>query len=258
MTEYFADAIFLMEDGSFLLVEVESKQLNGDQLYKHYSHIFGFMFFMKQNYSYRPKFRYLVVYIGEIKKPQSPYSDSGPLIDYDETYLSKRDRRSHLEAFRAKMLSGKPIGEIEYFLLAIWPLAGTTSQAIVYECLDLAKECPGFSPETQSGLLNLMLNLFQEHFQEEKFQAIKELEPMKKYTDQLREEAWQGGRQEAWQEAWQGGRQEAWQEAKTRIARNLFKANVPDEVIKESTGLTSDQLEALKNTPQDPGETTSV
>ncbi len=221
------DNLFLLEDGSYLLVDYESKYDEANKV-KYLGYIVRVSQRLYNELRRYPQIRMLVIYTADVKRGSTnPKLDVGSFIfDVTEAFLSEIDNNEVWAGVSRKVAKGELLDSTDLMELIIYPLTFTdlqNKQSAIGRVIDLAVKIS--SEETRSFVLKYMLVFSDKVIKDEDAERIKEVLMLTKVEKLLIEDA----------------------EEKTskRIAKKLLESGVSKNKVVESTGLTMETVKEL-------------
>jgi len=217
------DNLFLLEDGSYLLVDYESSYDAANKV-KYLGYVVRVSQRLYNRLKRYPKVRMLVIYTADVKKGSTdPVMDIGDLrFEIEEAFLSEIDSTEIWEAISKHISSGAGIDSKEAMELIIYPLTFMKmedKQQAVGDVITLINKCQ--NEELKRFVLKYLLVFTDKIIREDDAKRIKE-ELMLTKVEKL-----------------------FYQEERERIAKNLLEDGYDLDMIIKNTGLSADAVKNL-------------
>ena len=217
------DNLFLLEDGSYLLVDYESVYDEANKV-KYLGYVVRVSQRLYNKFKSYPKIRMLVIYTADVKRGSTnPMLDVGcNKFEITEAFLSEISSSEVWNTISRHMASGAGIDSKEAMELIIYPLtfsAMEDKQRVVGDVISLIDKLQ--NEELKRFVLKYLLVFTDKIIKDEDANRIKE-ELMLTKVEKL-----------------------IYQEERERIAKNLLKDGYDLEMVIKNTGLSADAVSKL-------------
>jgi transcription termination factor NusB len=141
-TEIYADNLFLLEDGSLLILEYESSPVQED-FFKYGKYVIYTLERLRKDGINVKKVIIAVIYTGDIKSSASELDVGALRVQVEQVFLSKFDTDSMYAELKTKITSGEVLDDDDVMKLIILPLTQsnkTHKQKLIEDAIDLAKQ----------------------------------------------------------------------------------------------------------------------
>ena len=231
-----ADNIFLLKDGSILIVDYESDVKTGDFI-KYCGYIYSVLNYYYKTEKKRYQVRMAVIYTGDTTSTADHYDFGSLTIKIEQVFLANLNTADWFDNLRQKVESNSDLTDEDVIRFTVLPLTEPNKpqrQSIIEKTIDLAKRVNNEQHRNFiiSGILITTNNIIDKDYA----QQIKEWLSMTQVAQLIAEEA----------------AEKANEKLKREIALKLLAAGVPIETIADSTNLPEDKIELLKDEPNQP------
>ena len=141
-TEHRADTVFLLEDGSLLILEYESTVALSNFL-KYLKYIYASIEYLRSEKYTIFNVIVAVVYTGDIEEAPSIYDIGALRIHVQQVFLSGFDSEEIYNHIKTKITSGAPLSDDDIMKLIVLPLTQpdkSHKQHLIESTVDLAKQ----------------------------------------------------------------------------------------------------------------------
>lgn len=140
-TEIYAENVFLLEDGSLLILEYESDPVQDDFL-KYNLYVINALRRLRKEGIIINKVIIAVIYTGDIKSTAPEFDVSALRIQVEQVFLSKFDTDEMYSGIKTKIDNGEQLTDDDIMMLIILPLTQPNKvrkQKLIEDAIDLAK-----------------------------------------------------------------------------------------------------------------------
>ena len=141
-TEIYAENIFLLEDGSLLILEYESKPTKKD-FWKYSKYVLNALERLHREGIEVTKVIIAVIYTGDIQSTASEFDVGALRTQVEQVFLSKFDTNKIYAELNAKIKAKEPLTDDDVMKLIILPLTQRNKdekQKLIEDAIDLAKQ----------------------------------------------------------------------------------------------------------------------
>ena len=244
--ELHLDNIFIMEDGSWSIIDYES-DYNEKKKVKYLGYVAQLAKRMYNDDNELHPIRVIVIYTADVKRGTTdPVMNMGALnLRIDEAFLSDLDSAEIRDRVTAKLDRGEALNDMDLMQLIIYPLTydgKEAKQKAVGEAIDLAER---IKDESKSRFMLAAINVFADKvITKDDRGRIRRLIEMTKLGREYWEDAFNSGKGEGREEGREEERIQNQQKLKS-IIRNLLMIDVSPEKVSECTGVPIEEVREI-------------
>ncbi|KZL88568.1 transcriptional regulator [Clostridium magnum] len=231
-----ADSVFLLEDGSILLLEYESNNRIIENMYKYIDYVLRISRkYYEENKSIK-KVNVAVIYASNIEKAENNFNIGSVGITVKSVFMKNYDGDIIYKDVESKIKAGKNLEDIDLMNLILLPLMKSKKDKheIIKDTIELAKEVD--DERNQYFIIAGVLTSTDKFIDEEYANMVRSWLKMTKV-----EKIFEKEKEEAMKET----RSQAEKDKATEIAKNLMDI-LSVEMISKKTGLSIEEVEKLK------------
>ncbi|MNN08247.1 hypothetical protein D3C76_909630 [compost metagenome] len=231
-----ADSIFLLEDGSILLLEYESNKRVEENMFKYLDYTVRILRRYFEETKDFPRIHIAVVYTAEVKEAKSTVTFGDIIINSQSVFMSNFDGDSIFEEVKKRIQNKEKLTSEDKMKIVLLPLMNTSrhKQNIIEESIELVKFID--SEEEQLALIAGILTATDKFIEKNYAKKVREWLTMTKVDKIYQEE-----KEKAIEEA----KKEVRRKEKLELAKNLMDV-LSVEMIAKKTGLSIEEVEKLR------------
>ncbi len=217
------DNLFLLEDGTYAIVDYESTD-NVKNRIKYINYISRIVKRLYEDHGEIPKVRMIVIYTGDIVAAKSGFDVGCMALQMEQVFVSDIPAEEIYRTVRNKLLNGIGLTEQELMQLIILPLAGkdqSDRQKWVRDVVFLAQKMQ--DEQEQKFVLAGLLVVSDKFIKKEDAEAIRRDISMTKVGRMIFEDGHREGIKE--------GKKEGKKEERIVSITNLLKLNIEEDII---------------------------
>ena len=235
-TETHADNPFLLEDGSLLILEYESK-VSPDDFLKYAGYVAGSLRQLRREGIEATKVIIAVIYTGDITAAPSEFDVGALRVQVEQVFLSGFDTEGMLTDLRAKTNASEPLNDDDVLRLIILPLTQPDKllkQILIEEAIGIAKSVKNESQQlfAVAGILTATDKIIDPEYRSN----VKEWIKMTAIARMFEEEKI---------EAVNVAVNVAVNQNRRDIARNLLSSGLDIAKVMQATGLTRAEIDEI-------------
>lgn len=231
-----ADSIFLLEDGSILLLEYESNRRVEENMFKYLDYTVRILRRYFDETKKFPKIHIAVIYTAEVKSALQTVSFGDITINSQSVFMANFDGDNTFEEIKHKIKCKEKLSSEEKMKMILLPLMNTKKhkQHIIEESIELVKSID--SEEDQLALIAGILTATDKFIEKNYAKKVREWLTMTKVDKIYQEEK---------EKAVAQATEEVRKKEKIELAKNLLDV-LSVEMIAKKTGLSIEEVKKIK------------
>lgn len=236
-----ADSVFLLEDGSILLLEYESNNRITENMYKYIDYVLRISRKYYEEHKDIKKVNVAVIYASNIEKAEDSFSMGSVGINVKSVFMKNYDGDIIYRDVESKIKEGKILEDMDLMNLILLPLMRSKKDKheLIKDTIELAKEVN--DEKNQYFIIAGVLTSTDKFIDEEYANVVRSWLKMTKV-----EKVFEKEKEEAMKET----RNQAEKNKAIEIAKNLMDV-LSIEMISKKTGLSIDEVKKLKEDMSD-------
>ena len=231
------DNVFVLEDGSWAIVDYESAYRKRNMV-KYLAYVARLASRMYNLYGGFRRLRVIIIYTAAVRRGSTePVLDCGAFrLEVDEAFLSGLDSAAIFKRISAKIRKRTPLDEKDLMRLIVYPLTHKGEKAkqdAVGRAVDLAERMEAEEGERLFTLASICV-FADKVIRDEDREMIRRRIGMTRLGREFWEEAMEEGRKQ--------GKEQGIEKERLRVAKNLLREGVDIRTIKKSTGLSEKEI----------------
>jgi len=227
-----ADSVFLLEDGSILLLEYESNNRITENMYKYIDYVLRISRKYYEENKEIKKVNVAVIYASNIEKADDNFNIGSISINVKSVFMKNYDGDNIYSGIEQKIKAEKSLEDIDLINLILLPLMKSTKDRheLIKETIELAKEVN--DEKNQYFIIAGILTSTDKFIDEEYANVVRSwlrMTKVEKIIEKEREEAVN----------------QAEKDKEIEIAKNLLDV-LSEEMIAKKTGLSIEEVKKLK------------
>lgn len=231
VSDRITDRIFRLTDGSYAIVDFESKYRRGSKVkYMHYVTRVA-----EKYYVGNPclQIRMVVIYTGDVESAEPAFSVGCMRLDTDQAFLSHIDGDAEMSKIQKKLSDGKPLDDGDLMRLIILPLTykgDKKKSEMVDAVIDSAEKVE--DEDKKTFVLAGVCVAAHRYLKEDQVERIGGLIRMTKVGQLFEQEKISYGNEQR-----KAGIED--------VAKNFLELGIPETRVMEATGLTQDDIDRI-------------
>ena len=227
------DNVFVLEDGSWAIVDYESAYRKRNMV-KYLAYVARLASRMYNLYGGFRRLRVIIIYTADVRRGSTePVLDCGAFrLEVEEAFLSGLDSAAIFKRISAKIRKRTPLDEKDLMQLIVYPLTHKGEKAkqdAVGRAVDLAERMEAEEGEKLFTLASICVF------------ADKVIRNEDREMIRRRIEMTRLGR-EFWEEAMEEGRKQGLEQERLRVVKTMLRKGIDVRTIKEFTGLSEKEI----------------
>ncbi len=231
------DNLFLLEDGTYAIVDYESKNRKEDRI-KYVNYIGRDLERFYREHGKVPRIRMIVIYIGDVRQAEHTFNTGCVNLELEQVFTANLPAEEIYETVKGKLARGEELTEQELMQLIILPLAEAgreKKQERVRQVVGLAKQIA--DEAEQKLVLSGLLVSSDKFIDKEDAEGIRREIYMTKVGQLLFEEGMEHGIKRGMERGIEQGMERGIEQGERRerllAVRNLLKLRIPESQILE-------------------------
>ena len=231
------DNLFLLEDGTYAIVDYESKNRKEDRI-KYVNYIGRVLERFYREHGKVPRIRMIVIYTGDVRQAEHTFNTGCVNLELEQGFTANLPAEEIYETVKGKLARGEELTEQELMQLIILPLAEAgreKKQERVRQVVGLAKQIA--DEAEQKLVLSGLLVSSDKFIDKEDAEGIRREIYMTKVGQLLFEEGMEHGIKRGMERGIEQGMERGIEQGERRerllAVRNLLKLRIPESQILE-------------------------
>ena len=247
------DNVFVLEDGSWAIVDYESVYRKRN-LAKYLGYVARLVRRMYNLHNRFFKIRIIIIYTADVRRGTTePVMDCGAFrMEIEEAFLSELDSEEIYDRIRSKLEKGESLDDKDLMQLIIYPLTykgKESKQEAVGRAVDLAEKLKA-GQDTKMFVYAAIATFADKVICDDDRERIRRLIEMTRLGRELAEDyvkmGIKEGKEQGKKQGLRQGEKRGREKEKLRIAQKLFREGVSAETIAKCSGLPTEKLQEIQ------------